>query len=271
MSANAEASYFMTINNKDRQSVGRVKVFVINLARRTDRLAEITAELAPLGIEFERVVAVDGQDFESPHQYQGLLSWFFNGFCYMLPGMIASSLSHQKVWQKIVDEKMPAAIVLEDDAMVADFDPRIFAVDLDEAGLDLLRIEVLDYERHLKAGTLLDREKPLIGRKTYHPVGREYGTCAYLVSYAGAKKLLKVRRPWFHVDHLGVWSFVVDLRHAILESPMFRQSGSVSSIMASNGSSKHRVPWVGRKIRRYILWPLIYSYETARFRKSRKT
>ena len=248
---------------------GPVKVFVINLNRRPDRLAEITAELSPLGIKFERIEAIDAKDFESSHQYQGLLSWIFNGFCYMSPGIMACNLSHQKAWQKIVDRKLPAALVLEDDAEVADFDPRIFAVDLDEAGLDLLRIEALDYERHLKAGTLLDREKPLIGRKTYHPVGREYGACAYVVSYAGAKKLLKVRRPWFHVDHFGVWSLVVGLRHAVLESPMFQQSGSVSSIIPPAGPHPQRVSRAGRKIRRYILWPLIYAHETARFRKIR--
>ena len=41
-----------------------LKVFVINLKRRPDRLAEITAVLAPLGISFERIEAVDGKDFK---------------------------------------------------------------------------------------------------------------------------------------------------------------------------------------------------------------
>lgn len=41
----------MTINNKHKPSVDPLKVFVINLTRRPDRLAEITAELTPLDIK----------------------------------------------------------------------------------------------------------------------------------------------------------------------------------------------------------------------------
>ena len=259
----------MTINNKHKQSVDPLKVFVINLTRRPDRLAEITAELTPLDIKFERIEAIDAQDFETPHQHQGLLSWFFHGFCYMPPGMMACSLSHQKVWQKIVDEKVSAAIVFEDDAEVADFDPRIFDVDLDEAGLDLLRIEVIKYEERLKAGILLDREKPLIGRKTYHPVGHVAGACAYLISYSGAKKLLKVRRAWFPNDQYSVWSFMVGLRHAILESPMFRQSGSESSIRSPSVSKRKR-PLLGKTLRNSIDWLFDSLHERESFRKSQR-
>ena len=39
-------------------------IFVINLARRPDRLARISQDLDALGLAFQRVEAVDGAEFE---------------------------------------------------------------------------------------------------------------------------------------------------------------------------------------------------------------
>ena len=136
-----------------------LKVFVINLKRRPDRLAEITAVLAPLGISFERIEAVDGKDFKHRHQHQIWLSWLFNGFKFMLRGATACMMSHRNVWQRIVDEKIPVALVLEDDAVVADFDSGMLDIDLERLELDLLRIALTQYERHFALGHLRDRHK----------------------------------------------------------------------------------------------------------------
>ncbi len=193
----------------------------------------------------------------------------------MLRGATACMMSHRNVWQRIVDEKIPVALVLEDDAVVADFDSGMLDIDLERLELDLLRIALTQYERHFALGHLRDRHKSAVGRKTYHPVsGKEYGTAAYLVSLEGAVKLLKIKHNWFLIYHFAVWALVAGLRHAVLESPMFQQSASVSSIVESTLTDEKFLPlhkklyrkYVRKQFNKYLRFPLILAFETRRFK-----
>ncbi|QDE33019.1 glycosyltransferase family 25 protein [Shewanella polaris] len=95
----------------------KYKVFVINLARSQERLAQIAAQLAEVNIPFERIDAVEGKQLSadeieavSParlakqHYYRDLSK-----------GEIGCSLSHKRAWQKIIDDDLDLAFVFEDD------------------------------------------------------------------------------------------------------------------------------------------------------------
>lgn len=82
------------------------KVFVINLDRRPDRLTQIASHLTALGIQFERVPAVDGDATELPAK------WSYT------PGAFGCLLSHLKCYQTISNQNIKGwTLILEDDAV----------------------------------------------------------------------------------------------------------------------------------------------------------
>ncbi|MDF7676943.1 glycosyltransferase family 25 protein [Neisseriaceae bacterium ESL0693] len=103
-----------------------LKTFLINLDRRIDRFEFVKQQLDKLDIGFERISAIDGQ-FCSAEQIQ-----IFNQNKFLLQckrqvvrGEMGCALSHRSVWQRIVDEQIPYALILEDDI---DIDPRLKSV-----------------------------------------------------------------------------------------------------------------------------------------------
>lgn len=95
-----------------------MKVFVINLDRNTDRLKAVSERLQARGVAFERFPAVDGRALDAAVRrrvHSRVRTLFARGFG-MTPGEIGCTLSHLKVYQRIVDENLDAACVMEDDA-----------------------------------------------------------------------------------------------------------------------------------------------------------
>lgn len=103
-----------------------LKTFLINLDRRTDRFEFVKQQLDKLDISFERISAVDGQ-LCSAEQIQSFNHNRFLLECkrQVVRGEIGCALSHRSVWQRMVDEQIPYALILEDDIRI---DPRLKSV-----------------------------------------------------------------------------------------------------------------------------------------------
>lgn len=84
------------------------QVFVINLDRRKDRRQHFKNELSRLNISYKRISAVDGESDEVP-DIDGLT-----------PGEVGCILSHKKVLEKIIEEKVQLPLILEDDIIFED-------------------------------------------------------------------------------------------------------------------------------------------------------
>ncbi len=83
-----------------------ILIQVINLERRPDRLARISAELQRAGLEFEIQVAVDGQlETRDPK--------------FLSKGAIGCWKSHVNSMRRIVEAKVPFGLILEDDATLS--------------------------------------------------------------------------------------------------------------------------------------------------------
>lgn len=93
-----------------RKNVSTVGIYVINLNRRPDRLARITASLEARGLLFERVAAVDGQKTK----------FRFKNSSFQVPGLAANWMSHQRVYKNFLKSTHEFALVLEDDAYLSD-------------------------------------------------------------------------------------------------------------------------------------------------------
>ena len=95
------------------------RILVINLARSAERLAVMSAALEALGLDFERVDAVDGATLDDDAVEAAAPAELIRK-TYHRPlsrSEVACALSHRKAWQRIVDDELDFGIVLEDDAL----------------------------------------------------------------------------------------------------------------------------------------------------------
>lgn len=168
------------------------KVYMINLDRRADRRTKMEACFEELGLEYQRVAAVDGQDIDEAFlEAEGIRTMPefvepYHGRA-VKAGEIGCFLSHHRVWQEVANHGVPAA-VLEDDVR---FEPRFkLRMDLLEQELGRLR---LDWDLIFLGRKILSRssEEWVEGSSMLVHVDYSYWTLAYLVTPEGARKLLR--------------------------------------------------------------------------------
>lgn len=90
-----------------------MKTYVINLTRAPDRRAHMTAELQSVGADYEFVEAVDGRDVDVGDPGLVAASWL--GRSPFWPNVAGCALSHLAVYERVIQEGLDAAVVLEDD------------------------------------------------------------------------------------------------------------------------------------------------------------
>jgi len=94
-----------------------MRIYLINLGRRPDRLAAMTARAEGLGLVLERVEAVDATAVEP----DALTRWFEDGgpLGEIPRGDKACLLSHRLAWQKFLASGEAHAAFLEDDVVLS--------------------------------------------------------------------------------------------------------------------------------------------------------
>ena len=171
--------------------INSIPTFLINLDRRADRLEKMIARLGNL--PFKRISAIDGQslnDLEFVSQINQQK---------MTKNEIACILSHREVWQKIVDNKIPCACILEDDVNLSSSFPN-FIRDISwlPDSFDVIKIETFWDRVSLSFKKTKARDRLLRQLGSMHA-----GSAGYIVSLKGAIKLLNIAqhldRP---LDHL---------------------------------------------------------------------
>ncbi len=92
-----------------------LETFVINLDKDTERMDFMAAQLAVRGITYRRQAAIYGKNYQpSLAEYDAAKAVAATGHA-LLPGELGCALSHAKVYEQIVREAIPFALVLEDD------------------------------------------------------------------------------------------------------------------------------------------------------------
>lgn len=188
----------------------KYKTFLINLERSPHRLADAKVQLDSLGMPFERISAVDGtklteaekacfdQD-KAKKRYHYDLTW----------GEIGCYLSHIRCWQRIVDEQLDYAIVLEDDQkLTPDFAKVHDVLAKLERNWSFIKLgnpfkPRKETELEKKLGfSLVSYDKP------------PSGAGAQVISYEAAKKLLAARSTFFRpvdVDFQWHWEVPIEI------------------------------------------------------------
>ena len=87
-------------------------VFVISLKSATERRALIEEHLRGLGIDYELINAVKGDELEPSYRRE------INPAGNMSPGTLGCYLSHIHVYERMIEKQLPVALILEDDTVL---------------------------------------------------------------------------------------------------------------------------------------------------------
>ncbi|QBY00049.1 glycosyltransferase family 25 protein [Rhodophyticola sp. CCM32] len=191
-----------------------IPIFVINLTRRPDRLARVSAHLAERGVSFTRQEACDARTATEPViasviRQSGPLGRLGQGDR-------ACTVSHIWAWQHFLDGDASHALFLEDDVYLAEDLAELLAdTDWIPPETDLVKLEKFD------AGSSRLLLAAQIGHtpagRALHPMrSRHVGGGAYILSRKGAKAALawrgRIRVP---VDHFLFNDTVSPLRRVL--------------------------------------------------------
>lgn len=177
-----------------------MQTYLINLARRPDRLTKMSMQLEELEIPVQCVAALDARNMPDEIADRTFAS---DGPLGPIPkGDKCCTLSHMRAWSMFLASGDSHALILEDDVAL---EPEAGAMLRDPSwiprGIGLLKIEHYGPEgqRVLMDG-LVEVDG---GRQIGRMLSRHTGAAAYILSRETAAYLLMWREPWtLPVDHM---------------------------------------------------------------------
>jgi glycosyl transferase family 25 len=174
-----------------------MRIILINLARRPDRLAAMTQKAAALGLHLDRLEALDAAQMQPPGDY-----FDDNGPLGEIPrGDKCCTLSHRMAWEQFVAGGEDYAAILEDDVILTP-SAQTFLMDANwiPPGAALVKLE--QYGPPGQSVLLSDFKSLPDGFQLARMHSRHTGAAAYILSRAAAQRLLAVTRFALPVDHL---------------------------------------------------------------------
>jgi glycosyl transferase family 25 len=174
-------------------------IYLINLARRPDRLAAMASQAGKLGLSLTRRNARDAKD-----ESDGTLARWFrqDGPLGEIPrGDQCCSLSHRDAWQALLDSGAPYAAVLEDDVVLKDGARFVLGgTGWIPTSVDLIKLE--HYGPSGQSVLLSDFVSVGQGFRIARMHSRHTGAAAYILSRQAAELLLAIPQFDLPVDHL---------------------------------------------------------------------
>ena len=178
-------------------------IFVINLKRSPERKASISKQLDALGLEYQYIEAVDGLQY-TPHQVvekYGEQVFYTNTYNRqrMTLGSLGCLLSHIKFYELMIENNIPAACVLEDDAELSPRLPEILSSKtLQEVPWGTLLLGHYSmYRKSFNKGAeaVYWKKKVCPGYYIARTAEFPFTTLGYLVKLSTAKKLRELAHP----------------------------------------------------------------------------
>lgn len=174
-------------------------IYLINLARRPDRLAAMASQAETLGLRLTRQDARDARDMD-----MGTIDQWFQpgGPLGEIPrGDKCCSLSHRDAWRRLVDSGANYGAVLEDDVLLKDGARFVLSgADWIPKGIDLVKLE--HYGPAGQSVLLSDFAEIGHGFRIARMHSRHTGAAAYILSRRAAELLLAIPQFDVPVDHL---------------------------------------------------------------------
>jgi glycosyl transferase family 25 len=222
----------------------KLPIFIVNLERRPDRKKLIENRLANFGIKnYEIIKAVDGRELPDDTSQIYNKKDSIELHRELKKTEIACALSHIQIARKIVNQNLECAIILEDDAeLTLEFKHFIKDFNLEPNKFDFLILGSFSsnqfFNGKLKTKhspyrliekqsiTYLDKTEFSIGQTTIHKAHYPTqildfvnGTHGYMLSNAGAKKLLELNYPVV-VEADNVWNYFYEQCKTLFTNPI---------------------------------------------------
>ena len=213
-----------------------LKSVYINLEREQLRQRLIEAELDRIGLAATRLPAVD--QLAVPPDLAGYFAHVAQKRAPLItPGAIGCYASHLRAYKQIMAERAAATLVLEDDAILDD--------DLAEVIRETLAVLPAGWDMVHLGQSPRHAVKPLAelpnGRTLVRYSRIPFGAAGYLISLAGAKKMLNPAIPRFwaiDLDTRRAWVFGLDVYGVV--APPIRQNKKLPSAIGYRIKSSAR-------------------------------
>lgn len=200
----------------------RPKIYVINMKTSKARREKIKARLDALELPFEFFDAIRGADLDyknaAYYNRAKRLKYFGRD---LLPGEIGCLLSHRGVYEKMVEDNVDVALVLEDDVTIADdFKATLENIMQQEKNWDVLRFlgNKKPFSKGYRKLEAIDARHNFVRIPTVP--GGAYG---YILTLNAAKKLIEhTQSNWCPIDtmHGRVWETGLET-FAVYPSPIY--------------------------------------------------
>ena len=233
-----------------------MKTFLINLDKNADRLEYMARQLNGLGLSFERFPAVYGKALSAEERSRmfaarrSLLAMRRR----MSDGEIGCALSHVGVYKKMIEQNIPAAVVLEDDVVL---DERfVFALRRVEAAADPSKPQICLFSAYKQPGADVFPEE-------IRRVPALYCADGYLLTLAAAKLIAKINYPVTCVaDDFKRWRRYFGLELYQVYPATVRQD---NDSFGSDLSIPAKLPWLPRQLA-WLADRLLLAFERRKFR-----
>jgi glycosyl transferase, family 25 len=211
--------------------VQNIPVYVVSLKRAARRRELISAHLNELGIKFQIVDAVEGAKLDVDYVKS------INSQRPIPLGALGCYLSHIKLYEEIVANDIPLALILEDDAVLGADAVKIVMNGIDDVDFDYCFLSCEDYGFD---GFIYYNESSRFNLAnsnlvTYKLSSGPYCTNAYLVTLEGAKKRLACAFPVAaQIDIYSRLPYVPRFKAIIPMIAFLSEENSVESLTSAN-------------------------------------
>lgn len=166
---------------------------------------------------------------------------------YLADGAVGCALSHHKIYQKIVDEKLEGALILEDD-FILNFSNKIMNKVINDVQNSEIDICLLGYSKMNKFDIFnYNLSNPFI---KYHPLNEHFyfgkrvintssGAVGYYISNKAAEKIINTGAPFYVADEWPlIENFDIEIYHV---SPcLVKESQIMNSSIEAERSLRNR-------------------------------
>ncbi len=213
-----------------KQNDREFKILYINRDKDVGRRKALEVNLGWLGLGAERITAVEGRKLPQHLQHMFPPSR-------LSPGEVGCYASHMLAWTKLVENDIPFALVLEDDAAMDKGFAKIINETLAAApeGWDFIHVSTARRFSHRPLAKLPSGRT--LARFSRVPAA----TRGYLISNAGARKMLKPIPRLFPVDLDTRLPWKFDLDSYGLVEALVGEKSSVSTISPIPSAGRSRL------------------------------
>lgn len=180
-----------------------MKTYAINLLREPNKREHILNECAKYNLNVEIINAVDGKELSEDYLKDNVYNY---PNCKLTKGEIGCALSHIHIYEKMVNDNIPLALILEDDALFMS-DPIPLLTEITKY------TSKVSNNVYLLSGCLgryFINKKLYIGNYIFYKADESFLTHGYVITLNAAKKLLKLQSPlkfeadkWYSFELFG--------------------------------------------------------------------